>query len=304
MVPCPNRGTFQFSSDKALVDDVVPISSLIARSQAQHPGASVDSSGIVTQVAWSGANFCRTPGLRPPSPPVSPKTTASDTHSTDPGSPPPSPPLSPSLARAHDLLEDPGCPPGLERVPRKVVSSISDNTVPALPAKVSPHCGVQGLHVVCIGSGLYSVAWHMESLRSKLRTSRGFPLPSPAFALPGLRSVRLLFAPGSEQLDIPGAASSRNQVRRRRWTNPKAADAASMTFGTVSVKVGEVNTSVEQICFRVFVGTSPAGKLEECNLSERAIQRSVLDIDWRKFLEAGTLSLRMEFFIRGPRKNA
>merc|ERR1719343_1473602 len=95
------------------------------------------------------------------------------------------------------------------------------------------------VEVVCHGSNSCSLVWRIDSLSSKLRSSRGSPLLSPVFEMAGLSNLRLMFAPGEEWLDLAAAAASRRQRYRREKANG-AQD--SRSFGALKLKAGDLGS--------------------------------------------------------------
>jgi len=139
-----------------------------------------------------------------------------------------------------------------------------------------------------------TVAWRIDSVGSKLRTSRGFPLLSPSFTLAGLPDLRLMFAPGDEWLELAGTAASRRQKQRRTKVGPQEAQA----FGMVKVKAGDTDAcSGVHFQVNVFVGEarSAAAPRVSCDFSEEVVQSCPLDVDWRKHMEGSCLTIMFDF---------
>jgi len=150
------------------------------------------------------------------------------------------------------------------------------------------------LDLIYQGTDRCTVVWRIESISSKLRTSRGFPLLSPCFTLAGLPDLRLMFAPGEEWLELAGTAMSRRQKQRRT----KVGSPEAQTFGMVKVKAGDAD-ACSGVCFRMkaFVGEmqSAAAPGTICDFSKEVVQSCSLEEDWRKHMEGSCLTLLMEF---------
>merc|ERR1712039_1024835 len=129
---------------------------------------------------------------------------------------------------------------------------------------------------------------------SKLRTSRGFPLLSPCFALAGLPDLRLMFAPGEEWLELAGTAMSRRQKQRRT----KVGSQEGQTFGMVKVKAGDAD-ACSGVRFRIKaqVGETMTAVAPTtlCDFSKEVVQNCPLEVDWRKHVEGSCLTFLMEF---------
>jgi len=155
-------------------------------------------------------------------------------------------------------------------------------------SRSAPHPCLDLIHH---GNDMCTVVWQIDNVGSKLRTSRGFPLLSPCFALAGLPDLRLMFAPGEEWLDLAGTAKSRRQKQRR--TKSGASD--DQTFGMVKVKVG----NAADVSFRVsvFLGEprSAAAPSARCDFSTEVVQSCPVEVDWRQHMQNGCLTLRLEF---------
>jgi len=150
------------------------------------------------------------------------------------------------------------------------------------------------LEVIHRNDDLCTVVWRIDSVSSKLRTSRGFPLLSPCFALAGLPDLRLMFAPGEEWLELAGTAMSRRQKQRR--TKLGASD--SQNFGTVKVKAGDADAgSGVSFRFRVLLGETHCAAVPDmrCDFSREVVQSCPLETDWRKHMDGNCLTLRLEF---------
>jgi len=153
------------------------------------------------------------------------------------------------------------------------------------------------MDVIHHSDDLCGVVWRIDSVGSKLRTSRGFPLLSPVFALAGLPDLRLMFAPGDEWLELPGAAVSRKQKsQKQRLTKQAISD--SSAFGAVKVKAGDLGSGAK-LCFHfeVFFGASCYAGAPglQCDFSTEVVQSCPLEADWRTHIEGGCLVLRFEF---------
>lgn len=149
------------------------------------------------------------------------------------------------------------------------------------------------LDLIHHSSDLCTVVWRIDSVSSKLRTSRGFPLLSPCFALAGLPDLRLMFAPGEEWLELAGTAMSRRQKQRRT----KLGASESQTYGTVRVKAGDADAgSGVQFRFQVFLGETrcAAAPGMRCDFSKEVVQSCPLEADWRKHMDGNCLTLRLE----------
>lgn len=226
-------------------------------------------------------------------------------HPDSPGKfrPPPGlPPPEPWFVHANSLparpVTDPGPPPGLS-ASRPVSETTADSceiTAPFVNFESSA-VGASCLEIQQHGQCACTLTWRVDSLLSKLRASRGFPLLSPAFALAGLPSVRVMFAPGSEWLEFAGTATSRRQKARRTRTMGAQEGAA---FGEVKVKVGEVEASGGDggvVDFEVFLGASScaATPSTRCDFSQESVRSQELRMDWRKHVDGGCLTFRLEF---------
>jgi len=156
------------------------------------------------------------------------------------------------------------------------------------------------LDLIHHGKDKCTVVWQIDSVSSKLRTSRGFPLLSPCFALAGLPDLRLMFAPGEEWLDLAGTAKSRRQKQRR--TKSGAPD-DEQTFGMVKVKVGDAEAACG-VSFRVKVFLGEARRVAapsvRCDFSTEVVQSCPMEIDWRQQMQSGCLTLRLEFSTDAP----
>jgi len=196
------------------------------------------------------------------------------------GPPPGLPPPSPRMASRGDTS---GPPLGLSKCSPKVPVA----TAPVRELEL----GNPIFEVVSHSSGLCTVVWRIESLSSKLKASRGFPLLSPAFDLAGLLGLRVLFAPGDEWMELAGA--SRKQKQRRL----KAKDSPSeVTFGTLKVKAGDINADMRPCQFRALLsGSCQAGPATSCDFSEEVVQSCDLTVDWRKFVNGNSLTFHVQF---------
>lgn len=219
--------------------------------------------------------------------------------SPPPGLPPPAPRLaySTSILTGADATADSGSPPGL-RAASPAADAAPHSAVPEpLLSGTSAPC-VAALEVVRRGDGGCIVVWRIESIGSKLRTSRGFPLLSPAFTLAGLPGIRLLFAPGDEWLELAGAATSRKQKQRR---SKQKECLEEQTFGTLKVKAADVGagTGTGPMQFQVLLGDSSrrreAGPAARCDFSDEVVQSCDIAMDWRRYVEGSCLALQVQF---------
>jgi len=143
-------------------------------------------------------------------------------------------------------------------------------------------------------AGRCTVVWRIDSVSSKLRTSRGFPLLSPCFTLAGLPDLRLMFAPGEEWLELASTAMSRRQKQRRT----KMGSPEEQTFGMVKVKAGDSDAcSGVSLRMKVFVGQMQraAAPSTTCDFSKEVVQSCSLEADWRKHMDGSCLTIQMEF---------
>lgn len=228
-------------------------------------------------------------------------------HPDSPGKfrPPPGlPPPEPWFVHANSLparpvTSDPGPPPGLSASRPASETTTADNceSLAPLVSFESSAVGASCLEVKQHGQSACTLTWRVDGLLSKLRASRGFPLLSPAFALAGLPSVRVMFAPGSEWLEFAGTATSRRQKARRTRTMGAQEGAA---FGEVKVKVGGVEASGSGggvVDFEVFLGASSCAATPSmrCDFSQESVRSQELRMDWRKHVDGGCLTFRLEF---------
>jgi len=151
------------------------------------------------------------------------------------------------------------------------------------------------LDLIHQSSNRCTVAWRIESVGSKLRTSRGFPLLSPSFTLAGLPELRLMFAPGDEWLELAGTGMSRRQKQRRTKAGPSS---EAQTFGMVKVKAGDADAcSGVHFHVDVFMGEtrSAAAPSTSCDFSKEVVQSCPLEVDWRKHMEGSCLTMMLDF---------
>jgi len=152
----------------------------------------------------------------------------------------------------------------------------------------APRC----LEVVACSPNQCSVTWRIDGVSSKLRTSRGFPLLSASFKGAVVPDLRLMFAPGDEWLDLVGAAMSRKQKQRK---SRSAVVADGLPFGAVKVKAGDAENSAGfgfdfDVFFGEGVGLAASGR--GCDLAKSVVQTRPFDVDWRQYMEGGSLVLR------------
>jgi len=185
-------------------------------------------------------------------------------------------------------VEKPRPPPGLPppadvKHPMRVgdswlqgeCSELAGGGVEAKALAVS--AGLPGVHIVSTGDGICELLWCIDKLRTKLRYSRGFAVLSPLFAIEGLPEVRMMFAPGREWKEFPGA----KQLRKR--SGPQAGE----TFGAVNLKTGSSGAPVASVRFQTFFDEVSTGPAMDCDLTDRNVHSCPLQADWREHLEDG-----------------
>jgi len=135
-----------------------------------------------------------------------------------------------------------------------------------------------------------SVEWRIQKVFSRLKTSAGFALVSPPLQLGDISDVRLQFSPGEGW-----AASARNPKSKATHMRPegKSKGRKDSEHGTVSLKLGDAARGETLKCY-LFVGRMRQGPFE-CNFAEQVVHELQLKVDWRKYLEAGSLPLCLQF---------
>jgi len=189
---------------------------------------------------------------------------------------------------------DPGTPPGLVKG-EVALPVLTEAETEAAPVQSEVNA-VAGLQVERMADGALNVVWRISNVSNKLRHSRGYPLLSGNFALPGVPEARLLFAPGDEWLELSGATS---RAQKRRQARQTGGDDVRTTFGAVKVKAATVLPEQAQgaLRCRVFLDGAEVGSGAECDFAERLVQSCDLKKDWRQFLGGSSdcLCVRMEF---------
>lgn len=214
-----------------------------------------------------------------------------------PGLPPPAPRLAHSSSNWTGVNATESGSPLELRAASPAADAAPHSTVPELlPPGTSAPC-IAALEVVQRGDSGCSVVWRIESIGSKLKASRGFPLLSPAFTLAGLPGIRLLFSPGDEWVELAGAATSRKQKRRRSKVKECLEE---QLFGTLKVKAADVGVGAGPMQFQVLLGNSSlrweeAGPAARCDFSEEVVQSCDIAIDWRRYMEGSCLALQVQF---------
>jgi len=131
--------------------------------------------------------------------------------------------------------------------------------------------------------------WRIENVSAKLRTSCGFPLISPSFAVPGISDLRFLFVPGDKWMAI-----AREKKQKGKPTRAAPASPAGPANGALKLKVGQP-AQAGALSFKFFVGGVEQGPVT-CDFSEMGVQGIELDVDWTKLVDCkGCLGIRFEF---------
>lgn len=131
--------------------------------------------------------------------------------------------------------------------------------------------------------------WRIENISAKLRTSCGFPLISPSFAVAGITDLRFLFVPGDEWM-----ATARERRGKGKAARASARQPGGPVHGALKLKVGQPEQA-GAVNFKFFVGGVEQGPVT-CDFSEMGVQAVNLDVDWTKLVDSkGCLGIRFEF---------
>jgi len=193
--------------------------------------------------------------------------------------------------RGMVAAEKPRPPPGLPPPPGLTEPLASDESWPCGAAAASKRAAVDGagptsravaacppgMRIVSLERRTCELLWCIDKLRTKLRYSRGFAVLSPLVTVEGLPEVRLMFAPGKEWKDFPGA----RQLRKRSGLQ------AGRTFGAVSLKTGSSDLAAASVRFQAFFKDVSTGLAIDCDLADRNVHSCQMRVDWRDHLNDG-----------------